>query len=73
MGDGPNDRGTSRYHLRRRLEASLKRLGTDHVDIYHMHAFDALTPIDEVLDTLDKFVREGKVNTSRRRIFRGGT
>ncbi|HEY6487765.1 MAG: aldo/keto reductase [Terracidiphilus sp.] len=61
MGDGPNDRGTSRYHLRRALEASLKRLGTDHVDIYHMHAFDALTPIDEVLDTLDKFVREGKV------------
>ncbi|MFZ1014625.1 MAG: aldo/keto reductase, partial [Terracidiphilus sp.] len=38
MGDGPNDRGTSRYHLRRALEASLKRLGTDHVDIYHMHA-----------------------------------
>jgi aryl-alcohol dehydrogenase-like predicted oxidoreductase len=61
MGEGPNDRGTSRYHLRRALEASLRRLGTDHVDIYHMHAFDALTPIEEVLDTLDKFVREGKV------------
>jgi aryl-alcohol dehydrogenase-like predicted oxidoreductase len=61
MGDGPNDRGSSRYHLRRALEASLRRLGTDHVDIYHMHGFDALTPIDEVQDTLNKFVREGKV------------
>jgi aryl-alcohol dehydrogenase-like predicted oxidoreductase len=60
-GDGPNDRGTSRYHLRRALEASLRRLGTDHVDIYHMHGFDALTPIEEVQDTLNKFVREGKV------------
>ena len=61
MGEGPNDRGTSRYHLREALEASLKRLGTDHVDIYHMHAFDALTPIEEVQDTLNIFVREGKV------------
>src|ERR1700753_1103881 len=60
MGDGPNDRGTSRYHLQQALEASLKRLGTDHVDIYHMHGFDALTPIEEVQDTLNKFVREGK-------------
>jgi aryl-alcohol dehydrogenase-like predicted oxidoreductase len=60
-GDGPNDRGTSRYHLRRALEDSLRRLGTDYVDIYHMHGFDALTPIDEVQDTLNKFVREGKV------------
>jgi aryl-alcohol dehydrogenase-like predicted oxidoreductase len=61
MGDGPNDRGTSRHHLREALEASLKRLGTDHVDIYHMHAFDALTPIEEVQETLNTFVREGKV------------
>jgi aryl-alcohol dehydrogenase-like predicted oxidoreductase len=60
-GDGPNDRGSSRYHLRRALEASLRRLGTDYVDIYHMHGFDALTPIDEVQDTLNTFVREGKV------------
>ena len=60
-GDGPNDRGTSRYHLRRALEDSLRRLKTDHIDIYHMHAFDALTPIEEVQDTLNKFVREGKV------------
>jgi aryl-alcohol dehydrogenase-like predicted oxidoreductase len=61
MGDGPNDKGSSRYHLRRALEASLQRLRTDYVDIYHLHAFDALTPIEEVLDTLNKFVREGKV------------
>jgi aryl-alcohol dehydrogenase-like predicted oxidoreductase len=61
MGEGPNDRGTSRYHLRRALEASLRRLRTDHVDIYHMHGFDALTPIEEALDTLNVFVREGKV------------
>ena len=61
LGDGPNDVGSSRYHLRRALEASLRRLGTDYVDIYHLHGFDALTPIDEVQDTLNKFVREGKV------------
>ena len=61
FGDGPNDVGSSRYHLRRSLEASLRRLGTDYVDIYHLHGFDAQTPIDEVQDTLNKFVREGKV------------
>jgi len=60
-GDGPNDRGTSRYHLRVALEASLRRLGTDYVDIYHLHGFDALTPIEEVQETLNTFVREGKV------------
>jgi len=60
-GDGPNDLGSSRYHLRNALEGSLRRLNTDYVDIYHMHGFDALTPIDEVQDTLNKFVREGKV------------
>jgi aryl-alcohol dehydrogenase-like predicted oxidoreductase len=61
LGDGPNDVGSSRYHLRRSLEGSLKRLGTDYIDIYHLHAFDALTPIEEVQDTLNTFVREGKV------------
>jgi aryl-alcohol dehydrogenase-like predicted oxidoreductase len=61
FGDGPNDVGSSRYHLRRSLEGSLRRLNTDYVDIYHLHGFDALTPIEEVLDTLNKFVREGKV------------
>ena len=56
-GAGPNDEGSSRYHLRRALEASLRRLGTDYVDIYHLHGFDALAPIEEVQDTLNKFVR----------------
>jgi aryl-alcohol dehydrogenase-like predicted oxidoreductase len=60
-GPGPNDEGSSRYHLRRALEGSLRRLGTDYVDIYHLHCFDALTPIEEVQETLNEFVREGKV------------
>jgi len=61
FGDGPNDVGSSRYHLTKSLEASLRRLKTDYVDIYHLHGFDALTPIEETLDTLNKFVREGKI------------
>jgi len=61
FGTGPNDVGSSRYHLTRSLEGSLKRLGTDYVDIYHMHEVDSLTPVEETLNTLDKFVREGKV------------
>ncbi len=60
-GDGANDVGSSRYHLIRALEGSLERLGTDYVDIYHMHEVDALTPIEETLSTLDGFVRAGKV------------
>ena len=58
---GPNDAGSSRSHLRRSVEGSLRRLGTDYIDIYHLHGFDALTPIEEVQDTLNTFVREGKV------------
>jgi aryl-alcohol dehydrogenase-like predicted oxidoreductase len=61
VGEGANDVGSSRYHLRSSIEGSLRRLGTDYVDIYHMHMFDAFTPIEEVLDTLATFVREGKV------------
>ncbi len=61
MGDGPNDLGSSRHHLVTACEASLRRLGTDYIDIYHMHGFDALTPIDEVVETLDTLVRSGKV------------
>jgi aryl-alcohol dehydrogenase-like predicted oxidoreductase len=61
FGDGPNDVGSSRYHLLQSLEQSLKRLGTDYVDVYHLHGFDATTPVDETLNTLDKMVREGKV------------
>ena len=61
LGSGPNDVGSSRYHLVQSLERSLKRLGTDYVDVYHLHAFDATTPVEETLNTLDKMVREGKV------------
>ena len=61
MGDGPNDLGSSRHHLIRSCEASLRRLGTDYIDIYHLHGFDALTPIDETLQTLDQMVRSGKI------------
>jgi aryl-alcohol dehydrogenase-like predicted oxidoreductase len=61
MGDGPNDLGSSRYHLIDACEASLKRLGTDHIDIYHLHGFDALTPVEETLDTLNTLVQSGKI------------
>ncbi len=61
MGEGPNDLGSSRHHLVKACEASLKRLGTDYIDIYHLHGFDALTPLEETLDTLNTLVRSGKV------------
>ena len=61
FGKGANDVGSSRYHLIQSLEASLKRLATDYVDIYHMHETDSLTPVEETLSTLDNFVRAGKV------------
>ena len=61
FGEGPNNVGSSRYHLIQALEGSLQRLGTDYVDVYHLHAFDATTPVEETLNTLDKMVREGKV------------
>ena len=60
-GDGPNDVGSSRFHLTRALEASLKRLGTDYVDLFQLHGFDAQTPVEETLETLDAFVRAGKI------------
>lgn len=61
FGERPNEAGSSRAHLTRQVEGSLKRLKTDYIDVYHMHGFDALTPIEETLSTLDTFVREGKV------------
>lgn len=61
MGDGPNDAGSSRHHLIQACEASLRRLNTDYIDIYHMHGFDAVTPVEEVLDTLNALVHSGKV------------
>jgi aryl-alcohol dehydrogenase-like predicted oxidoreductase len=61
MGPGPNDIGSSRYHLISACEASLRRLGTNYIDIYHLHGFDALTPVEEVLSTLNNLVTSGKV------------
>jgi len=60
-GDGANDYGSSRLNLIKACENSLKRLGTDHIDIYHMHGFDANTPIEETLKALDSLVESGKV------------
>jgi len=61
MGDGPNDVGSSRYHIVRSCNESLRRLDTDYIDIYHMHGFDELTPVEETLEALDTLVRSGKV------------
>lgn len=61
LGDGPGDWGSSRERLIRAVEASLRRLGTDYIDLLQMHAFDATTPIEEVVQTLDQLVRDGKV------------
>jgi len=60
-GPGPNDLGSSRLHLTEAVEASLRRLGTDHIDLYQLHGFDARTPMEEVLGTLDNLVRAGKI------------
>ena len=61
MGEGPNELGSSRHHLIQSCEDSLRRLNTDHIDIYTMHGFDALTPVEETLRTLDTLVQSGKV------------
>ena len=61
MGENTNDYGSSRFHLIKQCEASLQRLQTDHIDIYHMHGFDANTPIDETLRTLETLIQSGKV------------
>ncbi len=61
MGDGPNDVGSSRYHLISAVEASLRRLKTDYIDIYTLHGFDAQSPLEETLRTLDTLVQSGKV------------
>jgi aryl-alcohol dehydrogenase-like predicted oxidoreductase len=61
MGDGPNDAGLSRHHLIRAAEASLRRLGTDYIDLYQVHEWDGQTPLEETLTALDDLVRAGKV------------
>jgi len=61
MGDGPNDAGLSRHHVVTGCEASLRRLGTDHIDLYQVHEWDGLTPLEETLEALDYLVASGKV------------
>ena len=61
FGDAPNGVGSSRYHLIDTVHKQLKRLGTDYIDLFQLHGFDALTPVEEVLSTLDQLVREGKI------------
>ncbi len=60
-GDGPNDLGSSRFHLLESVERSLRRLGTDHIDLFQLHGFDAMTPIEETLRVLDDLVTAGKI------------
>jgi aryl-alcohol dehydrogenase-like predicted oxidoreductase len=60
-GDGPNAVGSSRFHLTRAVEAALRRLGTDYIDLFQLHGFDATTPVEETLQTLDGLVRAGKI------------
>jgi aryl-alcohol dehydrogenase-like predicted oxidoreductase len=60
-GDGANDVGSSRFHITRAVEGSLKRLGTDHIDLFQLHGYDARTPPEEVLSTLDNLIRAGKI------------
>ena len=60
-GNGPNDVGSSRIHLVSAVEGSLKRLGTDYIDLYQLHGFDAVTPMEETMGTLDDLVRAGKI------------
>jgi aryl-alcohol dehydrogenase-like predicted oxidoreductase len=61
MGDGPNDAGLSRAHLIAECEASLRRLAVDHIDLYQVHEWDGMTPVEETLEALDSLVRAGKV------------
>lgn len=61
MGDGVNERGSSRFHIQNAVHDSLKRLGTDYIDVYFMHGFDSHTPVEETLRTLDSLVTSGKV------------
>jgi aryl-alcohol dehydrogenase-like predicted oxidoreductase len=64
LDDSPNGAGLSARHLTRALDASLRRLGLDAVDLYQLHAFDPWTPLEETLRTLDGFVRAGKIRTT---------
>jgi aryl-alcohol dehydrogenase-like predicted oxidoreductase len=61
LGNGPNDVGSSRFHLINAVEGALRRLGTDYIDLFQLHAFDAMTPVEETLSTLDTLMRAGKI------------
>lgn len=61
MGPGPNEKGLSRFHIMHECEASLKRLQRDHIDIYYLHEWDGLTPVEEMMEALDTLVKHGKV------------
>jgi aryl-alcohol dehydrogenase-like predicted oxidoreductase len=61
FGAGPNDVGSSRHHLTRAIDGSLRRLQTDYIDLFQLHGFDAMSPVEEAIDTLDGFVRAGKI------------
>ena len=61
MGEGPNDRGLSAYHVRAACEGSLRRMKTDHIDLYQMHHIDRETPVNEILQAMEQLTREGKV------------
>jgi aryl-alcohol dehydrogenase-like predicted oxidoreductase len=61
MGDGPNEQGLSRFHIIHECEASLKRLGRDHIDLYFLHEWDGMTPVEEMMEALDTLVKQGKV------------
>jgi len=60
-GTGPNDAGSSRQHLISAVEVSLRRLGTDYIDLFQLHGFDAMTPVEETMAVLDQMVRQGKI------------
>ena len=61
MGEGPNEQGSSRYHIIKACEESLQRMGTDYIDVYFMHGYDALTPMEETLAALDNLISSGRV------------
>ncbi|MFQ5795355.1 MAG: aldo/keto reductase [Candidatus Bipolaricaulia bacterium] len=71
MGEGPNDVGLSRKHILDAVEASLRRLGTDYIDLYQVHCWDIATPLEETLSTLDSLVRGGKVRYTGASNFSG--
>ena len=61
MGEGPNDRGLSRKHIFEQCHASLKRLGTDYIDLYQCHRYDANTPLEETIRAMGDLIRQGKI------------